>query len=506
MDTKYIFFYGAGTEVELKQPSGFEYKKKTLFEKNDEMLSALSNKFNTEKYRDEENLNYISDHRHDVIAVNFYNMFMKSFFITLRSTNEDMYKEIVNEYKSGSDEHKRVFEKYTKKVEEEIEGKFYENIDHNGEQDKDLYIGILDKLLECSEYINNKNNNSFEYIEKIFNDSDQLKRTFKKIIENINGFGDIERYFHTLIHPNKYGKNNVWKLINFYWQSWFIIIEVLIKCIYEQEDDKSKEEIAEKYYIEDNKTIDYKKVLLNIEDLVKNIDMSIRKMNFQDTTYYNFKEFGEDRLKNISFVTTNYTPFLKNAIRSIDSECSLEVYDSLVYLHGEIDMFENPYRRTVASIKDINSDNEIYFPYMLCQSSLKPVIANYQIKQFNKFVEILMPEDDTNKIMIFVGYSLNEDDSHIISMVNEFLSNKNHYLVYFKYEKDTPRTNEIIPEDSRLGDIKESIIKILRAESEAEDRIIVEYIGDPEAREKPVYLYNKIKDVISKINIHANNS
>ncbi len=154
MDTKYIFFYGAGTEVELKQPSGFEYKKKTLFEKNDEMLSALSNKFNTEKYRDEDNLNYISDHRHDVIAVNFYNMFMKSFFITLRSTNEDLYKEIVNEYKSGSNEHKRVFEKYTKKVEEEIEGKFYENIDHNGEQDKDLYIGILDKLLECSEYIN----------------------------------------------------------------------------------------------------------------------------------------------------------------------------------------------------------------------------------------------------------------------------------------------------------------------------------------------------------------
>ena len=264
INTKYIFFYGAGTEVELKQPSGFEYKKKTLFEKNDEMLSALSNKFNTKKYRDEDNLNYISDHRHDVIAVNFYNMFMKSFFITLRSTNEDMYKEIVNEYKSGSNEHKRVFEKYTKKVEEEIEGKFYENIDHNGEQDKDLYIGILDKLLECSEYINNKNNNSFEYIEKIFNDSDQLKRTFKKIIENINGFGDIERYFHTLIHPNKYGKNNVWKLINFYWQSWFIIIEVLIKCIYEQEDDKSKEEIAEKYYIEDNKTIDYKKVLLNM--------------------------------------------------------------------------------------------------------------------------------------------------------------------------------------------------------------------------------------------------
>ena len=413
-----------------------------------------------------------------------------------------MYKEIVNEYKSGSDEHKRVFEKYTKKVEEEIEGKFYENIDHNGEQDKDLYIGILDKLLECSEYINNKNNNSFEYIEKIFNDSDQLKRTFKKIIENINGFGDIERYFHTLIHPNKYGKNNVWKLINFYWQSWFIIIEVLIKCIYEQEDYKIKG-IVEKYYTEENKTIDYKKVLSNIENLLKDIDECIGKINFQDTTYYNFKEFGEYRLKNTSFVTTNYTPFLKKAVMPFESEFSLKMDDSLVYLHGEIDMFKNPYRRTVASIQKIDNDNKIYFPYMLCQSSLKPIIGNYQIKQFNRFLEMLKPETNTNKIMLVVGYSLNEDDSHIISMVKEFLSNKNHYLVYFKYEKDTPQTNKIIPEDPRLGDIKESIMKILRAELESKDRIIVEYIGDPVAEEKSVYLYNKIEAAISKIKIQC---
>lgn len=36
-EQKLIYLYGAGTEVDLCQPSGVDYKNKTIFSKNEEL-------------------------------------------------------------------------------------------------------------------------------------------------------------------------------------------------------------------------------------------------------------------------------------------------------------------------------------------------------------------------------------------------------------------------------------------------------------------------------------
>lgn len=54
------------------------------------------------------------------------------------------------------------------------------------------------------------------------------KEIKKRQKEYNNNYGILERIFHTIINPYKYGENKFWKVFNFYWFAYFSVLEPLI--------------------------------------------------------------------------------------------------------------------------------------------------------------------------------------------------------------------------------------------------------------------------------------
>lgn len=55
-------------------------------------------------------------------------------------------------------------------------------------------------------------------------DLDELKSAFPGIDLDIDFKGGVEQYFSTICEPKKYGNIRFWKLINFYWNCYFMIL------------------------------------------------------------------------------------------------------------------------------------------------------------------------------------------------------------------------------------------------------------------------------------------
>ena len=119
-------------------------------------------------------------------------------------------------------------------------------------------------------------------------------------------------------------------------------------------------------------------------------------------------------------------------------------------------LFEYPFELTIHDFSEDTTtpNHNMYFPFILGTSSIKPVIDAVQIQQIHKMNEILEKSDT----LIIIGYAINVDDNHLNSFIRNFLMNN-----------EEKNTNDVIycsycPENKEFDKIKEKkeILKLLR--------------------------------------------
>lgn len=78
-------------------------------------------------------------------------------------------------------------------------------------------------------------------------------------------------------------------------------------------------------------------------------------------------------------------------------------------------------------------ESDFVFPYLLCQSPVKPVISLNQVIEFGRAAEALINASE----IVVLGYSFCEEDAHICSMVGEVLrGGRVKKLTYFSYRSN----------------------------------------------------------------------
>ncbi len=234
-------------------------------------------------------------------------------------------------------------------------------------------------------------------------------------------FGILEQYYSELLKPNAH-LVRFWKLLNFYWSAFFSIATPITDSLYDG-----------KRSYEENK---YEYTLEHLNDVISVMfsDGHI-KQTLGSESYYSALRGKADWV-----LTTNYTPYAAAIVDGNESQIS--------WLSGKLSQFEHlpdlefvDYSLPGHSIKP----NDFVFPYLLCQSPVKPVISLAQVDEYAKASEALRNSDE----IAVLGYSFCKADAHICSMVGESMrSNDRRKLVYFSYvDKDSEFNKEEIAVD-----------------------------------------------------------
>ena len=61
--------------------------------------------------------------------------------------------------------------------------------------------------------------------------------------------------------------------------------------------------------------------------------------------------------------------------------------------------------------------NKFYFPFIMTQSPIKPLISTKQYVEYGNAYRNL----DKCKYLYIIGYSLNENDNHITAIIRDFI-------------------------------------------------------------------------------------
>lgn len=274
-------------------------------------------------------------------------------------------------------------------------------------------------------------------------DSDATRKqsvTLKYIPDDIH-FGLLEQYYSALIEPNRHS-TRFWKLVNFYWSAFFSIALPITDDIYGSKDSYNENR--------------YAYVLAHLNDAVHTIFNQTRAGNKVSTDCY----YSKLRGKFNEVLTTNYTPYAASVVGFDNSRIS--------WLAGRLSQFEHlpelEFTDYSASDKHLG-DNEFVFPYLLCQSPVKPVISLAQIREYAKAADALKEADE----IVALGYSFCNEDAHISSMVGEALrSNRTKKLINFCHiSKDTTSFDQ----DKALSELAS---KLRISETIAKEKIEIE--------------------------------
>lgn len=133
--------------------------------------------------------------------------------------------------------------------------------------------------------------------------------------------------------------------------------------------------------------------------------------------------------QHIKVVTTNYTMFSQQMLNLND--------DSIAYIHGRMDWFEDLKTKLVKPINQ-HSKDAVIFPFIFAQSAVKPIVSPLQIKEYykaNKFME------QATEIVV-LGYNFNSDDEHIVNMFREFICKEKKITFLYYVESDADDEKE----------------------------------------------------------------
>lgn len=326
--------------------------------------------------------------------------------------------------------------------------------------------------------------------------------------------GCLERDFSTLMGLNKNDNFRYNRIFNYYWSSFFSIMDEIVK--------KDKELIEKYKLLTKNKQINYSNVFSNLkaiiteiydEKFLKNYENN-KKNNNNDNNknknyYKTFSSKDFDNYKLYSVITTNYTPFMElyfDRKENNKTKCDnmQDERKKSIYLSGKLSLFERSDENEVFDIRDENIDNTKlkpidYFPFIMTQSPIKPIIHPKQIIEYNNFLKAL----ESSEILVIIGYSLTKNDNHICCFLKEYYL-KGKTIIYCKYKKQGPNStrkqqiNKEAEEAKCCDEAKEECLKNLNLDK-YEDKNRFHVIINTGCANKLFKRVNlKIKEIFSK--------
>lgn len=271
-------------------------------------------------------------------------------------------------------------------------------------------------------------------LEKLFelliieNDSSDDKLRQKALLREYESnqihFGILESYYFDLLHPRDHPQR-FWKLINFYWSAFFSILLPITDCLYKDVLDYEKDR--------------YAFVLTHLDEVIKRVNnpSSFDRL-IKSNTYY-----AKLKTKFDYVITTNYTPYVTALVSNQHSE--------VARLAGCLSWFERLDTLEFDRYEDEDafiSEDTLIFPYLMCQSPVKPIISTNQINEFSKAVGFLKEADE----IVILGYSFCDEDAHIASMVSSAIrNNPNMRIVYLDYTPVGETTDKLNKRKNALG-------------------------------------------------------
>lgn len=328
---------------------------------------------------------------------------------------------------------------------------------------KDYHESILHSL-RCyfkNEYVQTKYANWLSGYRRDIVTKEEIQ---KRIAKHSNTHGILERLFHTIINPVKYGENRFWKVFNFYWFAYFAITEVLqLKLVKYKKAWLSSSQ---------NENI-YDGILHNLERFTRCIYKEPWGDTLDDHFYYTKKYYENNEVYTVKgMLTTNYTPLV--TITGIPV-CKI------AFLNGKLNQFEYPYELIIKDFtKHSRESGDFYFPFIMAQSALKPIVHPEQIFAYQVAVNVL----SESGVLIIIGYNINEDDNHINAIIIDFIRNNDKNKVLFcKY---TDGLN-VFDRDA----CHEELIQKLRLPADNKQLVVVKNEGDP------AKLFNRINKILS---------
>lgn len=250
----------------------------------------------------------------------------------------------------------------------------------------------------------------------------------KLIADEMKSYGVLEKYFYTVINPKKYGPYKFWKLVNYYWQSYFAIVVPV--CEYLTKNGVQSFRQLGIVFDGQPKMLRTKH---NYSVFLENIEFISRELWNRDNlesyrSHIGNNYYQHEMVKNaVGVITTNYTPII----------CSIYPR-KLAQINGSLNLFEYPFELSVYDFcrDSRHPGHKMFFPFIFGTSSVKPVVHSLQIDALKNLKEIL----DGSDTLVIIGYGLNEDDNHLNSFIREFLIDQkdshSHRVVYCYYERE----------------------------------------------------------------------
>lgn len=259
-------------------------------------------------------------------------------------------------------------------------------------------------------------------------------------------YGTMEKDFHTFNNPAKYGKKACTDVIYAYWKAYYSVFLHLERLLHDtlfQDIDgiRNKKEFGS--VSEENLRHHVAAIISDLQNMEKfvvlGVDDEKHTLSLKDTNgdtkdvridtgelYYNFPWVKDAS----GIITTNYTPCI--------SWFNTKVQVS--FLNGRLSTFEFPYSLEVVDcVKDPEKFNElrktgqVYFPFIMGTTSVKPIIHPLQIEAYGNAVRILQDSDT----LIVIGHQLMEDDTHLLTLIRDWLvRDEQRKLIYCNYLKD----------------------------------------------------------------------
>lgn len=436
--TKIAFLFGAGAERNFGLPTGNEYLKDTFFCKKTDVINSDLCEYFSEEYFDKSyklGKEKISQ-SYGIILKN-----LAHYLIDLKSLSLN----------------KSLIEKWNKETDVVIEFNSFLNAFISCEKAEDFSFDFRDEnLVKIKDAIFSKNNETDNEKENV---KQKKEIKFSEIYEALNSgiAGILDKYFHTIINPHKYGPKNFAKIFKYYWSCYFSIVDKIVLNNRDYFRD----------YIQDEQ-INYKKIIAEISTFTKKLyDL---KFDFSNSYYSLINEKIQNYDCN-GVITTNYYKFAEEVFKN----------SPIAYPNGKLNLFEFPETLDVKNAGKERLDyvkNNIFFPFVFGQSHIKPIVHNLQIQEFQTVAKILGISDENfngPEYLVILGYGINDDDNHLNSFLHEYVLKGG--VILFVTDKKNCR-EEICNKLRLTNTYFEQVMPVLVSYKEDNNSTIVEKIFD----------------------------
>lgn len=175
----------------------------------------------------------------------------------------------------------------------------------------------------------------------------------------------------------------------------------------------------------------------------------------KDIGYYHDLKNDFDKLHIKAIGTSNYTNFLEKILPS-------SIHDSIYHLNGKLSEYIHPYSNKVSENERLE---EIKIPFIFSQSGIKPMVDIEILKRYTDFYEKML----RSSLVISLGFSFNIDDSHISNIFRSYIENNaSGRILILHYSQCFDDINTV----------KSTYLEKLRIQTANEDRVSVAIIND----------------------------